>query len=75
MSKRFSTAAINEMVREIKNPTTPAEENRHILQLQRKVAAQQKLIDDLSSALTHINQRLYGINDKLHRIDQKLPKE
>jgi len=72
---RFSRKAIDEMLQNCRNPATPAQENRAVLQLQRQVAAQQKLIDDLSSALTHINHRLYSIHDKLHRIDQKLPKE
>lgn len=59
---RLSQKAITELLTTMPNPETSTDRNRYILQLQRKVSVQDKLIQDLSHAITRIQQQLYALN-------------
>lgn len=74
MPGRLSKKALDELMQNLKNPTTRIEQDAHVLQLQRRVAVQQKLIDDLSSAVTQLQQRLYAINHKLNQTQTQTQK-
>jgi len=58
---RLRKQVIAEMLSTMPNPDSTDAAQRCILQLQRKVAVQDKLIHDLSGAVTRLQQQLYAI--------------
>lgn len=64
---RLRKQAIAEMLATMPNPESTDTAQRCILQLQTRVAVQQKLIDDLSGAVTQLQRRMYTINHKLNQ--------